>query len=303
MSVLTREDLEFQELETCTICGHSEMEFQIQRSFFDCDFIWKRCRHCRFVFQNPKLTRASLQHIYNTNTYWTAGEERSEEGRPVGYLDYTAGEKYRLRQAEVRLRSVKKWLPEGSSLLDVACASGFFAKVACDHGYKAAGVELSADLAEFGRQEYGIEITAADFDELQLEPGSLDAITIWGSDSNFYDPVVTFNHVNEALRPGGWFFFNFWDYDHFTRPLLGGFKMGYTAMHMFNRHNVKLLLERTGFGQPHMHMEWTYATVEAILALTMRMSLLKMARRLKLDQVILRIPTFSSFLVAVQKRP
>ena len=273
----------------------------MRESFFDCDFRWDRCASCSFVFQNPKLTLQSLHHIYSSPTYWQAGDETSDSGRPVGYMDYTEGENYRLMQSRYRIRTVERFLPKGSQLLDVACASGFFSKVARECGYEAWGIELSPQLAAYGREQYGLRIEAEDFDTYDIQPASLDGVTLWGCDSNFYDPVATFCKVNRVLRPGGFTFFNFWDFDHFTRPLLGKFKISYSALHQFNQVTLRAALEKAGLRIRSKSMEWSYGSVEAILALTCRMSLLKLARRLGLAKVVLRIPTLSGFVVAAEK--
>jgi hypothetical protein len=292
---------EFVQLQECPLCGQAERSLAYQRQYQGMEIRWERCGACRFVFQNPKLSRESLNSIYRSSTYWNVQKMETRNGLRLGYSDYAKGEAYRLRQSQWRLKQIRRFVSPGSRWLDVACATGFFVKTLADAGMLAWGVELSAQMAEFGRDRYGVHIEACDFDTYQRPGAPLQAMSIWGADSNFYDPVETYRHANRMLAEDGWLFFNFWDFDHPIRPLLGEFKIGLNGLYQLNRKNVHLLLEKAGFQAQLVKMEWSFASLEAILSLTGRFLPLQWLGGLPLAQAIFQVPTFSGFLVAARK--
>jgi len=113
-----------------------------------------RCTDCRLVYQESKLSHDSLERIYNSAFYWQAGEGSQLGGR-IGYADYLGDNGARIHQARGRVRLVSRFLPSGSKILDVACATGFFVKVARDAGLEARGVDLSAEMARAGQESTG----------------------------------------------------------------------------------------------------------------------------------------------------
>lgn len=292
---------EFVPLQECPLCGQPESSPAYQRSYHGIEIRWERCRNCRFVFQNPKLSRESLNSIYRSSTYWNVQKVEPGSGLRLGYSDYAKGEAYRLRQSKWRLRKIRQFVAPGSRWLDVACATGFFVKTLVDAGMEAWGVELSEQMARYGIERYGINIEACDFDKYTPPGPPLQALSIWGADSNFYDPVATYQHANRMLADDGWLFFNFWDFDHPIRPLLGEFKIGLNGLYQLNRKNIHLLLEKAGFEARLVKMEWAFASMEAILSLTGRFLPLQWLERLPLASAVFQVPTFSGFLVAARK--
>jgi len=294
------EQFEFVPVEQCYVCGSGRRSPAIERWFFGHRFSWVRCTECRLVYQESKLSRDSLERIYNSAFYWQAGEGSQLGGR-IGYADYLGDDGARIHQARDRVRLVSRFLPSGSKILDVACATGFFVKVARDAGMEARGVDLSAEMARAGQERYGVEIQVADFDLLAAPADSFDGITMWGSDSNFYDPAATFRKVYALLQKGGFVFFSFWDFDHPARPLLGEFKLAYNALYLWNRNNLRRLLETTGLAPRSMAMEWQHVTLGYVCAMTGRPGFRRLLARLGLVETIVHLPTLSGYVVAAQK--
>jgi SAM-dependent methyltransferase len=294
------EHFDFVTVEQCYVCGSRSRSPAIERWFFGRRFSWVRCGECGLVYQESKLSRESLQRIYNSTLYWQAGEGSQATAR-LGYPDYLRDHGTRIRQARDRMRTVSRFLPPRSRILDVACATGFFVKAARDAGMDARGVDISAELARLGQEKYGVEIQVADFDLLEAPAGSLDGITIWGSDSNFYDPAATFRKVQVLLRDGGFVFFSFWDFDHPARPLLGEFKLAYPALYQWNRKNLSRLLETTGLRPQRLAMEWQHVTLGYVCSMTGRPGFRRLLAGFGLADTVVRMPTLSGFVVAAQK--
>lgn len=294
-------ELTFEKLETCCICDGQEFESAYTREYLGASFHWVRCRACRLLFQSPRPSRKTLAAIYNSDFYWR-GDQKSEDGHRMGYKAYEQEDALRLQLGQQRMKALIKYVPSGSHILDIGCATGFFLKCAKDFGLSGLGVELSEDLAKFGREQYGVEIEAADFDDFPLPDATFDAVTFWGCDSNFFHPRTLFERIHATLKPGGYVFFNFWDFDHPLRPLLlGDNKILYNSLFCFNRKNLATLLERTGFETVSIKGEWRRVTLESVLAWTGHTKLLGLCRRLGLLNLAVWLPALTGYVLLARK--
>jgi SAM-dependent methyltransferase len=293
--------LTFEPLTECAVCGGHDFTPAYQRQYLGADFHWTRCRDCRLLFQNPRPSRASLSAIYNSDFYWQ-GDQRSEDGRRMGYKSYEKDDVQRLELGRQRMQLLSRHLPNGGHILDIGCATGFFLKNAQDAGMTGLGVELSEEMARYGRETYGVDVRAVDFDDLPLQPETFDAVAFWGCDSNFFDPRGLFERIHQVLKPGGYVYFNFWDFDHPLRPvLLGDNKILYNSLFCFNKKNIAMLLERTGYQTLSLKGEWRRVTVDSVLAWTGHHRLLALTRKLGLPEIPIWLPALTGYIVLAQK--
>jgi SAM-dependent methyltransferase len=102
---------------------------------------WDRCCSCGFTFMNPRLLPNEMSKIYATPEYWR-----------MAYGDYLAGEPIRIENSRLRFRLCEKHMPKSGQLLDLGCATGFFAAVAAERGFDVIGVDLSSEMIRV-RQE------------------------------------------------------------------------------------------------------------------------------------------------------
>jgi arsenite methyltransferase len=93
-------------------------------------------------------------------------------------------------------------LPVGARVLDVGCGAGTTVRFLLACGWKAAGVDLSAELIHTGRGSAPAFIQA-DAAYLPLAAGAADAILAECSLSVFADPERVLAEFNRLLIPGG----------------------------------------------------------------------------------------------------
>lgn len=288
------------EVDRCYVCEGRELSRVYTREFFEREFHWSRCDNCGLVFQNPKLTRESLSAIYNSKLYWQ-DDQRTDDGRRMGYNQYEKGDAQRLELGRQRVELLCSYLAEGR-VLEIGCATGSFVKAAVDAGYDCRGIELSRDAAEFGCKTYGIDIEVGDFDFGDNGSDSYHSVAFWGCDSNFYDPEKTFQKIHSILEPGGYLLFNFWDFEHFLRPiLLRDNKLLYNSIVCFSKRNIEILLTRLGFEMVEMRGEWRRVNLDAVFAWTGHHRLLLMARKLGISEFPIWLPALTSYVCVARK--
>ena len=291
---------DFEPVGKCLICGSNSFKIILRKNYLNHSFQWVRCAKCAFVFQNPRLTVDSLRNLYNSFAYLQTNKVGKDKG--VGYQDYFNGEDYRLRQSDVRINKVAQFIDPPARLLDIACATGFFMKVARDYGYEVEGIDISEKLASWGKEYYGLNIRPQSFEECEFDTESYDLVTIWGAaDSNFYDPQLVYTKINRILKSRGYLFFNFHDFDHPLGFLKGTtFKKSPTALYNFNRRNLRTFLENAGFRIVKMEHEFQYTSLEQVLNFLSK-NLLDVAIKLGLNHKMIRIPIPGGYFLAAQK--
>ena len=123
-----------------------------------------------------------------------------ERGRP--YASRGAARRF---EASVRLAFVRRFVRAGQ-LLELGAAAGHFLTQARDSGFTVLGVEPSGDMARIAR-ERSVEVVVARIEDVELPKGQFDAVCGWHVLEHVPEPLPTVARLRQALRPGGYAFF------------------------------------------------------------------------------------------------
>jgi SAM-dependent methyltransferase len=184
-------------VELCSICSAAVAR--------DRDLRWRKdghdileCPACGTCFRADLPDRESLHEIYGPAYFAdSAGSMRGQ-----GYADYLAEEQNHRSNAAARLSLIQDYQQAGR-LLDVGCAAGYFLDEARRNGWRVEGVELSPQMAEHASGVLGLDVHTGFFDEVDLEPGAFDLVTMWDYIEHSIDPRADLESAAELLRPGG----------------------------------------------------------------------------------------------------
>jgi SAM-dependent methyltransferase len=70
-------------------------------------------------------------------------------------------------------------------------------------GWEVAGVDVSAEMAAFAREELGLDAVAGRFRDVALPEASFDCVTMWDYLEHSTDPTEDLAYAWRLLRPGG----------------------------------------------------------------------------------------------------
>ncbi|SKC63746.1 class I SAM-dependent methyltransferase [Paraburkholderia hospita] len=136
---------------------------------------------------------------YYGKEYWL-GHMRQD----FGYPDIHSRARTDLTERNLHwLKALLKYLPPPAKVLELGCSHGSFVSLLQNSGYDASGVEMSPWVVEFGRKTFNAPIFVGPVENLDIAPGSLDAIALMDVMEHLPDPVATMAHCLNLLKPDG----------------------------------------------------------------------------------------------------
>ena len=145
-----------------------------------------KCKNCQLIYMNP------MEKVSKTNEYYSKAKNTHAP---------TIRESY-LRTAESQVSLIQKYA-NGTNLLDIGCAQGFFLFGASKAGYTTKGIEIAQDAAAYAIREFGLDIEAKPFEELQFAENYFDVVTLWQVLEHVPYPLMMLKAVHRILKPGG----------------------------------------------------------------------------------------------------
>lgn len=233
----------------CVLCGAGQAEVCYRLGTFRV----QRCRECGLVAINPRFPEDRAGELYEA--YFSGRVRVRDQDGEKYYGDYIADSETRRsgrfhlnRVHRRRLRAIETLAP-GRRLLDVGSAAGFFLLDARQRGWEVSGLELSASAVAYARKR-GLRVEAGTLKDARLEPGSLDAVTMWDVVEHLHSPVRDLRHAWQGLRARGVLAMSTPNYDSVVRLVRGGRWHGFKLdehLTLFTPQTMELLLEETGF--------------------------------------------------------
>lgn len=224
------------EIVACNLCGGIEYDVVGRRDRYFGPLRTVLCRGCGLVYSNPMPTEAEVSAFYAR--HYRKNYHGAEEPRVRAAARASAG-------AVERLAQLAPYLPAGARVLDVGSGGGEFVACLSEHGYRASGLEPNRGYAEFSRREYGIDARNADWQNAQLDAGSLDMITASHVLEHFRDPKAALLRFAEWLREGGRLYLSVPNIEVYHRSPVCRFHFAH--LYNFNRESLVMLAARAGF--------------------------------------------------------
>ena len=253
----------------CLLCGNAGLPlytglYDMQGAGADGAWDLKICPKsaCGLVWVDPAPFSEDLHLAYRN--YYTAKEAGDPGPRPHRLRRKTC--QWFLRQARrLGMGRERDWLDtfglKGETpgrLLEVGCGSGSRLALLRKMGWSAEGQDVDPAAVAHARETHGLEIHLGSMEELSLPEGSFDVVALSHVLEHALDPVSLLEACRRVLKPGG----RLVVVTPNVRSLLHRrFKRNCFLLdpprhiHLFNRHTLTQVLERTGF-EIHLVQAW-----------------------------------------------
>ena len=206
-----------------------------------------RCRQCGLVQMNPQPKAASVQerygHVHGNDylAYETANEAAFLALQLKTFEDAGIG-----RIEEMFFRSGRSGRRR---FLDVGCATGALLEKMRERGWEVSGVEISAQMAGYGRKNRGLAISTLPLEANGFAANHFDVIHASHLIEHLNNPAVFVREAYRILSNGGFLLV--------TTPNIAGMQAKlfrgrwrsaiYDHLYLFSVKTLKALLRREGF--------------------------------------------------------
>ena len=174
------------------------------------DYVYVACNACGAVRLEPFPQPDHAAQLYG-DEYFTAAAHG-------GYADYVADAAIHRRNGRARLRKLGPIPHPGAVLVDIGCAYGFTLVEAAAAGWVPLGVDVNV-AARAAVESSGFR-AAPTLAALDLEPGSVSAITFFQVLEHLPDPVGALRKAAGLLAPGGRVLIETWDRRSFVARMM-----------------------------------------------------------------------------------
>ena len=224
----------------CTICKSENTAV----SFVKNKYQILHCADCDHLFTDLSITNADVDVIY-ADSYFTGGGD--------GYDDYTVEKDMLIRRGEYYADKISEFITPGK-VLDIGSAAGFILKGFENKGWQGTGIEPNKSMAEYGKNDVGVNIIQGSFEFAALEE-KFDLIILIQVVAHLYDLNTSLNKIYDNLNPGGYVLIETWNKDSLTAKLLGknwhefcppstlNYFSKKTLKELFSQHNFALVAE------------------------------------------------------------
>ncbi len=177
---------------SCNLCGKSHSTPVAEENGYQI----VRCSSCGLNYLNPRPQQQEQEAMIDSQQFQSLNEEVI-----VDMTEHLKGTKGLLMMAKRRMDIIETH-SEGGSLLDVGCGIGHLVKVARDRGWKATGVEPSAERASFGRKTFDIPIVESSLEDFNSSQ-TFQVISLFNVLSHLRNPLRALENLVNNLDPDG----------------------------------------------------------------------------------------------------
>ncbi len=172
----------------CRICKR-----QNSKTLWDCgSYRFTRCKNCGHIYQYPRPSEQDLDLRYS-DSYFDYELTNAE-----GFLTLM------LQGLEdVDIDAVMKERPHSSHILDIGCATGALLEHYKNLGWKAQGIELCAEAADYATRIRNVPVVVGSAEKVDLPNGRFDLIHCAHVIEHVINPEKLLRNIARWLSPNG----------------------------------------------------------------------------------------------------
>lgn len=180
--------------------------------------------------------------------------------------------KFRIKTFQDNLKKISKkfWKINNrspKSILDIGCAGGAFPKAADNLGFNVVGIEPSKYLANWAKENYGIDIRQGVLSDHQFDDNTFDIVSMWDVIEHLSDPVSELKLMRKILKKDGILVVNFPDVSTFPCKIMGWKWPFFLSVHLiyFTKKTLANFLKNSGYKVISITPYWQSLSLRYVL--------------------------------------
>ncbi|WP_420266341.1 class I SAM-dependent methyltransferase [Candidatus Magnetominusculus dajiuhuensis] len=169
----------------CNICTADDTRPVVSQNGYDI----VQCKHCGLVYVNPRPEADVLSRLYDGY--------HQRNGKDIH--SWSVLMKLIYKECADTLTQV---FPRGADVLDIGCGYGHFVSVMSGLGFRASGIDPSANEVSAALQN-GLDVRLSTVEDISFGENSFDAVTMFYVLEHLRDPLYALKRAFHILRPNG----------------------------------------------------------------------------------------------------
>lgn len=230
------------------------------------------CADCGLIQSMPRLTEAAYRDFYGSDLYRRLYDPQILHLDSDGFEQRVDADAYRFNFVQ----TAPEW-PKIRKVLELGCGGGWNLAPFARAGRVVVGYEPSPGLVSLGRR-FGLDLRQGWIEN--IDEGGFDLIILSHVVEHFSDPIATVKRLVPLLAPGGAFFIEVPNADHF---ILNGLQTAHT--YYFSPRTLRRYMGEAGLATDRIaefasHMGGMFRPVAALPAVDLTLEYPRMRRRL-----------------------
>lgn len=260
----------FEEIKKCPYCSSERIIFLFSspERLTDLPGIFSvyRCKDCGLVFQNPKLKEEYIGLYYTDKlAYYSPSVDKVKQAgfkkflidqTLVNHFNYNFSKKnfflfpFTLSFKQLLKTRIFPDFKSNGKLLDIGCADGAFLKKMKCLGWNTVGIEMYKKIADFAREQRGLQVYNKRIEESNFAKNEFDAVTMGMVLEHLYSPFQSLEKITQWLKNGGQLIFSIPYFNGFEFRWFKNYSFGLQLpIHIifFNKKVIKQYLTALGY--------------------------------------------------------
>jgi SAM-dependent methyltransferase len=221
----------------CVLCRSTERTLLLQQG----EWTVYKCKKCGLGLLDPRPDLQERTRLYQDGYFQSHYDGGLKTGSPEM--------KKRLSQETHRLKFFRPVKKRGC-VLDIGCGMGYFLHACRLAGYEAQGIDISDHSAAYVRDELQIPIATGAIEEVRMEEGAMDIVTMWHFLEHSPDPGLYLEKARQWLKDDGVLVVDVPNHEGTDARRIGASWTGWSLpfhLYHFTPDTITALLARYGF--------------------------------------------------------
>lgn len=223
----------------CNLCGSSRVEVARRKGRHGIALRSVICIDCGLVWTDPRPSPEDERLFYSQDyrlTYKGVEQPKLKHVRRSGLA------------AIDRWRHICHLVPPCAEVMDVGAGGGEFLYMGRRLGHRVRGVEPNDGYARYAREALGLPIQTGFYQDMQVDPSSLDLLTLFHVVEHLENPLDAISTCAAWLKPGGFLVIEVPNVEATCQHPASQFHRGH--LYHFNADNLGHLMRKAGL-TPH----------------------------------------------------
>jgi len=229
----------------CNLCGNSQTHLLFKKKGVVTQVLYHivQCDTCGLIYVNPRISKEVGEGLYEEEYF-------KGEGFDISSYQKWAGSQEKQEESDAYLDHLVPFLDSSKNphkLLEIGFGTGEFLVSAKKRGFIVEGVDVSRYACKVV-QEKGIKTHLGALVDLSLPEQSYDCVVGVELVEHVRDPKAFFVEVKRLLKPGGLFYHQTANYDHYRRAGASShYVMPEGHLYYYTHETFKKFLDLVGF--------------------------------------------------------